>query len=124
MFIVKKITGHTRTHTDREQHHPDTHTNERTTRTKNKNNKPTKPKPPNANEHLPQTIITLEGGATTVRATSHAQVGERAEVSVRGSVEIQLVHAVLGVKQSTGHTHKGHTDRENTPDTGKPHTDE
>jgi len=24
------------------------------------------------------------------------------------------------VKQSTGHTHTGHTDRENTPDTGKP----
>jgi len=24
----------------------------------------------------------------------------------------------VGVKQSTGHTHTGHTDRENTPDTG------
>jgi len=31
----------------------------------------------------------LEGGATTVRASSHARVGGRAEVSVRGRVEVR-----------------------------------
>ena len=37
------------------------------------------------------------------------------------------IHIIIAVsqeyvKQSTGHTHTGHTDRENTPDNGKPHT--
>ena len=65
---------HTHTgHTDRENT-PDTGIHTRTTR------------PPN--EHLPQTLTTLNGGATTVRATSHARVGGRAEVSIRGRVEV------------------------------------
>ena len=33
-------------------------------------------------------LTTLNGGATTVRATSHARVGGRAEVSMRGRVEV------------------------------------
>jgi len=33
-------------------------------------------------------LTTLNGGATTMRATSHARVGGRAEVSMRGRVEV------------------------------------
>jgi len=50
----------THTHTDREQH-PDTHTHD-----KNSTHTPTN----TSHKHL----TTLEGGATTVRATSHARV--------------------------------------------------
>jgi len=40
-------------------------------------------------------------------------------VCVRVSVSLCLcVCLCLGVKQTTGHTHTGHTDRVNTPDTG------
>jgi len=75
--FVKQSTGHTHTgHTDRENT-PDTGTHTRTTR---------KQKPTNtSHKHL----TTLEGGATTVRATSHARVGGRAEVSMRGRVEVR-----------------------------------
>ena len=76
---VKQSTGHTHTgHTNRENT-PDTGTHTRTTR------------PPNEHLHLPHPqalLTTLNGGATTVRATSHARVGGRAEVSMRGWVEV------------------------------------
>ena len=63
---VKRSTGHTHTHTDREQHpDTDTHTHTRTTRTTPQTNTPHK--------HL----TTLEGGATTVRATFQSRVNPR-----------------------------------------------
>ena len=72
------INSHTHTgHTDRENT-PDTGTHTRTTRKKEK-------KTNTSHKHL----TTLEGGATTVRATSHARVGDRAEVSMRGRVEVR-----------------------------------
>jgi len=57
-------TGHTHTHTDREHHprHRPTHTTRTTPQT---------PQTNTSHNHLK----TLEGGATTVRATSHAKVG-------------------------------------------------
>jgi len=76
---VKKISrSHTHTHTDREQHprHRHAHTRE--------NNTP-KPKTNTYHKHLTK----LEGGATTVHATSHARVGGLADVSVRGKVEVR-----------------------------------
>jgi len=65
--------------------HTHTHTDQRTTpstpHTHDKNNNPN-PQTNTPHKHL----TTLEGGATTVRATSHARVGGRAEVSVGGRV--------------------------------------
>jgi len=77
--LCKKI-NRSHTHTDREQHprHRHTHAHD-------KNNTPN-PQTNTSHKHL----TTLEGCATTVRATSHAGVGGRAEVSVRGRVEAQL----------------------------------
>ena len=66
---VTRETGHTHTTTRQEQHHKQI----TTTRT----NPPTPHSTP------------LKGGATTVRATSHARVGGRAEVSVGGRIELR-----------------------------------
>jgi len=75
--FVKRSTGHTHTgHTDKENT-PDTGTHTRTTRKKTQTN--------TSHKHL----TTLEGGATTVRATSHARVGGRAEVSMRRRIEVR-----------------------------------
>jgi len=41
-------------------------------------------------------LTTLNGGTTTVRATSHARVGGRAEVSMRGRVESDAARGALG----------------------------
>jgi len=43
----------------------------------------------------PTHLTQIEGGAATVRTTSHAQVGGRAEVSVGGRVRVRraLKHA-------------------------------
>ena len=71
---VKRSTGHTH----RQRTTPPTHT-----RTRQEQH----PTPPN--EHPHKHFTTLEGGATTVRATSHARVGGRAEVSVGGRVEVR-----------------------------------
>jgi len=74
---LKRSTGPTPTHTDRKQHPRHTHTHD-------KNN------PPNPPMNTPHKhLITLEGGTTTVRATSHARVGGRAEVNVGGRVEVR-----------------------------------
>jgi len=71
--------SHTHTHTPTEDNPPvtDTHTHD-------KNNTPN-PQTNTPHKHL----TTLEGGATTVRATSHARVGGRAVVSVGGRVEVR-----------------------------------
>jgi len=53
------------THTDREQHPQHTHTHDK--------NKTPNPQTNTPHKHL----TTLEGGATTVRATSHARVGSQ-----------------------------------------------
>jgi len=63
----QRSTGHTYTH--RQRTTPPTHTHD----TNNTANPQTKP----PHKHLTR----LEGGATTVRAASHARVGARAEVS-------------------------------------------
>jgi len=70
----QRSTGHTHTHTytHRQRTTPPTQTH-----TPDKNNTPN----PQTNTSHKQ-LTTLEGGATTVRATSHARVGGRAEVSV------------------------------------------
>ena len=73
---MKRSTGHT--HTPRENNTPDTHTQH------DKNNTPN-PQTNTPHKHL----TTLEGGATTVSATSHTRVGRRAEVSVGGRVEVR-----------------------------------
>jgi len=52
--------------------------------THDKNNT-SNPQTNTAQKHL----TTLEGGATTVRATSHARVGVRAEVRVGGWLEVR-----------------------------------
>ena len=75
---VKRSTGHTHTHLQRTTLPTPTHTH-----THDKNNSPT-PQTNTSHKHL----TTLEGGATTVRATYHARVGGRAEVSVGGRVEV------------------------------------
>ena len=49
-----------------------------------KNNNPN-PQTSTPHKHL----TTLEGGATAVRATSHARVGGRAEISVGGRDEVR-----------------------------------
>jgi len=60
--------------THRQRKHPRHRQHTRTTR----------PQTNTSHKHL----TTLNGGATTVRATSHARVGGRAEVSMRGRVEV------------------------------------
>jgi len=72
-----KMTNRSHTHTDREQHPRQRHTHTHTTRTTPQTN--------TSHKHL----TTLEGAATTVRATSNARVGGRAEVSVRGRVQVR-----------------------------------
>ena len=62
---VKISTGHTHTHTPTENNTPDPDTD-----THDKNNTPN-PQTNTPHKHF----TTLEGGATTVRATSHARVG-------------------------------------------------
>ena len=74
---VNRSKGHTHTHTPAENNTPDTHTHD-------KNNTPN-PQTNTPHKHF----TTLEGGATTVRATSHARVGGRAEVSVGGRLEVR-----------------------------------
>jgi len=69
--VCKKI-NRSHTHTPTENITPDTDTHAH-----DKNNTPN-PQTNTSHTHL----TTLEGGATTVRATSHARVGGRAEVSV------------------------------------------
>jgi len=64
--------SHTYTHTPTEDNTPDTDTD-----THDKNNTPN-PQTNTSHKHLTM----LEGGATTVRATSYARVGGRAKVSV------------------------------------------
>jgi len=76
-ICIKISTGHT--HTPTENNTPDTNTH-----THDKNNTPN-PQTNTSHKHL----TTLEAGATTVRDTSHARVGGRAEVSVRGRVEVR-----------------------------------
>ena len=71
---VKRLTGHT--HSPTENNTPNTHTHD-------KNNTP------NPQTNTPHKHLTLEGGATTVRATSHARVGGCAKVSVGGRVEVR-----------------------------------
>ena len=66
-----------RAYTPTENNTPDTDTHTHTTRTTPQTN--------TSHTHL----TTLEGGATTVRATSHAWVGGLAEVSMRGRVEVR-----------------------------------
>ena len=76
---VKRSTGHAHTHTHihrQRNNTPDTDTHTHTMRTTPQTN--------TSHKHF-----MLEGGETTVRATSHARVGGRAEVSVRGSVEVR-----------------------------------
>jgi len=75
---VKKI-NRSHTHIYRQRIIPPTPTH-----THDKNNIAT-PQTNTSHKHL----TTLEGGATTVRATSHARVGGRAEVSVRGRVKVR-----------------------------------
>ena len=60
---VKRSTGRTHTHTNREQHprHRHTHTHDK--------NHPPNPQTDTPHKHLTM----LKGGATTVRATSHAR---------------------------------------------------
>jgi len=70
--VVNRSSGHTHKHTDREQHPLHTHDN---------NNTPT-PQTNTPHKHL----TTLEGGATTVRATTHATYAYRRE-GVRGIPE-------------------------------------
>ena len=65
---VNRSTGHTHAHTDREQHPRHRHTHTHTTRTTPQTN--------TFHKHL----TTLEGAATTVRATSHARVSGHDEV--------------------------------------------
>jgi len=65
------------THTHRQRTTPPTPTHTRTRQEQHP-----KPQPNTSHKHL----TTLEGGATTVRVTSHARVGGRAEVSVSGRV--------------------------------------
>jgi len=65
---LKRLTGHTHTQTDREQ--PPRHRHTHTTRATPQTN--------TSHKHL-----------TTVRTTSHARVGGRAEVSVGGRVEVR-----------------------------------
>jgi len=60
---VTRETGHTHNTTTRTTPHTNNHTNEA-------------PNPPTAHS------TTLKGGATTVRTTTHARVGGRAEVGV------------------------------------------
>ena len=80
---VKRSTGHTHTgHTDGENT-PDTGTHTRTTRRNPQRN--------TSHKHL----TTLEGGATTVRATSHARLGGRAEVSMRGRSSLTLLRNIM-----------------------------
>ena len=67
---VKRSTGHTHTPTENTTPDTDTHAHD-------KNNTPN-PQTNTSHKHL----TTLKGGATTVRATSHARVGGRADVSV------------------------------------------
>jgi len=61
-----------------------TRTRQQNTRQQNKlltHDKNNSPNPQTSTSH--KQLTTLQGGATTVRATSHARVGGRAEVSVR-----------------------------------------
>jgi len=72
--VARKINRshtHTHTHTHREQHPRHKHTRQEQ-----------HPTPPN--KQPPQTLNNAQGGATRVRATSHARVGGRAEVSMGG----------------------------------------
>jgi len=70
--LYTRSTGHTHTHRQRTTPPTPTHTHD-------KNNTP------NLQTNTPHKhLTTLEGGATTVRATSHARVGGRAEVGVGG----------------------------------------
>ena len=62
---VLKVQQVTHTHTPTENNTPDTDTHTHTTRTTPQTN--------TSHKHL----TTLEGGATTVRATSHARLGGR-----------------------------------------------
>jgi len=71
---VKISTGHTHTH--RQRTTAPTHTHD-------KNNNPN---PQTNTPHKHST--TLEGGATTVRATSHARVGGHAEVNTKCEYEL------------------------------------
>jgi len=75
--IVKRSTGHTHTHRQRTTPPTLTHTHTHTTRTNPQTN--------TSHKHLTATL----DGATTVCATSHARVGGRAKVSVRGRVEVR-----------------------------------
>ena len=68
------------THTHRQRTTPPTLTH---THPHDKNNTPN-PQTNTSHKHL----TTLEGGATTVRAASHAWVGGRAEVSVGGTIHV------------------------------------
>jgi len=70
--LCKKDQQVTHTYTPTENNTPDIDTH-----TYDKNNTPT-PQTNTPHKHF----TTLEGGATMVRATSHARVGGRAEVSV------------------------------------------
>jgi len=85
MWRARAVTGscqtisRSHTHTPTENNTPDTDTH-----THDKKNTPN-PQTNTPHKH----VTTLEGGTTTVRATSHARVGGRAEVSVGGRVEVR-----------------------------------
>jgi len=59
---------------------------------KNRSHTQTHDKNNTTNDHTkehPPHLTTIKGGEATVRTTSHARVGARAEVSVGGGVEVQ-----------------------------------
>ena len=95
---VKRSTGHTHTPTENNTPDTDTHTHD-------KNNTPN-PQTNISHKHL----TTLEGGATTVRATSHARVGgcaERPTVKTPVGLGIAQQHERGAVKSPTVKTPAG-----------------
>jgi len=76
----KRNRPHTQTHHKNSTTHDTTRTTPQQHNTRHDKNNTPNPQKNTSHKHL----TTLEGGATTVRATSHARVGGRAEVSVRG----------------------------------------
>jgi len=90
---VKISTGHTHTHRQRTTpRHRHTHAHDENT---------------TPNEHRPQDLTTLEGGVTTVRATSHARVGGRLAFT-----RYSFTSKLLSTNQSTfycpAHLHRPH----------------
>jgi len=72
------------------------HTHNNTTKTTPQTNNPTNHPPP---PHTQST--TLKGRATTVRTTTHARVGGRAEVSVGGWVQVRRAPGRARVRRAT-----------------------